>query len=494
MTGSSDMEHLPVFINLHDRDVLVIGGGPVAERKIRLLHRCAARVTVVAPALNAGLAGLRDDGAIRHIGVDFEAQHLSHNYRLVIAATDDRVLNCRIASQADAAGILCNAVDDNAASAFILPAIVDRSPVIVAIGTGGRSPVLARRLKSLLERTLPARIGQLAEQAGRWREIVKRRFPALPDRRRFWERFFDGPGAAAVLANRTSAAEEHLRRSLLGTVPHRQPAQGEAFIVGAGPGDPGLVTLRAQQLIAEADVIVHDRLVAPAILDFARKEADFIAVGKSAGHKTMDQFEINQLLIRLVRSGKRVCRLKGGDPFVFGRGGEEAQALAAAGQPYQIVPGVTAALGCAAFAGIPLTQRGVSRSVTLATASLDGQSSPDWHALAQPGQTLVLYMSVGVLETATAELLRHGLAAGTPAALVENGTTSDQRVVRSSLRSIAADARATGVCAPALLFVGESVGLSGKLQWFGGQSAATRFAATPRIPQYPNSAKLRALP
>jgi len=486
------MDHLPVFINLRDREVLVVGGGTVAERKIRLLLRCAARVTVVAPALNAGLAGLLAEGAIRHIASAFETRHLTGHYRLVIAASDDRVLNRRIASQADVAGILCNAVDDNAASAFILPAIVDRSPVIVAIGTGGRSPVLARRLKSLLERTLPARIGQLAEQAGRWRELVKRRFPALQDRRRFWEQFFDGPGAAAALANRSAAAEDHMRRSLLSPVPRRRPQQGEAFIVGAGPGDPGLVTLRAHQLIAEADVIVHDRLVAAAILDFARKEADFIAVGKSAGHTTMDQLEINQLLIRLVRSGKRVCRLKGGDPFVFGRGGEEAEALAAAGLRYQVVPGITAALGCAAFAGIPLTYRGVSRIVTLATASLDAQSSPDWRALAQPGQTLALYMSVGVLENAIAELLRNGLAASTPAALVENGTTSDQRVVQSCLESMAADARAAGIGTPALLFVGESVGISSKLQWFGGQSAASGFAKPHGIVQHPRNAMFRA--
>jgi uroporphyrin-III C-methyltransferase/precorrin-2 dehydrogenase/sirohydrochlorin ferrochelatase len=468
------MEQLPVFLNLRGRTVLVVGGGTIAERKVSLLRCSGAHVTINAPTLTASLLALRDNGTVTHIDGLFEERHL-HGQRLVIAATDNREMNRRIAQAADSAGVFCNAVDDYDASTFTLPAIVDRSPVVVAIGTSGNSPVLARRLKAMIERSLPARIGELAMQAGRWRELVSKRFPSLTTRRKFWERFFDGPAADALLTNNVNTAEKIFRRSLLAPFGELESTLGEAYIVGAGPGDPGLVTLRAQQLIAQADVVLYDRLVSPPILDFARKEAEMIAVGKSAGQAIMKQADINALLVKLVASGKRVCRLKGGDPLVFGRGGEEAEDLAAAGLRYQIVPGISAALGCAAYAGIPLTHRGISRSVTFATASLDGTSSADWPSLASSGQTLAIYMSVGVLEKVVRELTRHGLSPDTPAAMVANGTTSEQRVIHASLENIAQKCRASGISAPAMLFVGESVRLGVKLDWFGGESQAGRF-------------------
>lgn len=471
---NSRMEQLPVFLNLRGRPVLVVGGGTVAERKVGLLHRSGATLTVVAPTLTKALIALRDAGTVSHVDKPFDVRYL-RGQLLVIAATDDRVLNREIAGASAEAGILCNAVDDYEASGFTLPAIVDRSPVIVAIGTSGKSPVLARRLKALIERSLPARIGELAKQAGRWRALVSRRFPSLAMRRRFWERFFDGPAADAILVNRQDRAEKIFRRSLLAPAGEIEPMRGEAYIVGAGPGDPGLVTLRAQQLIGEADVVLYDRLVSQPILDFARKEAEMIPVGKSAGSAIMPQEDINALLIRLVSGGKRVCRLKGGDPLIFGRGGEEAEALAAAGLRYQIVPGISAALGCAAYAGIPLTHRGISRSVTFATASLNGASSPDWAALARPGQTLAIYMSVGILEKVCGELARHGLAPDTPAAMVANGTTGDQRVIHANLGELAGKSRAAGIKAPAMLFIGESVRLGKSLEWFGGDTKAGRF-------------------
>ena len=461
------MDHLPVFLHLKHSPCLVVGGGVVAERKVRLLMRAGAAVTVVSRDLTGELARLRDqDGIVQHEG-EF-ADRLLAGMRLVIAATDDEEVNRQVSRAAEEAGILCNVVDDGAASSFIVPAIVDRSPVIVAIGTGGNAPVLAQRLKSQIEAWLPARIGALATQAGRWRELVKKRFSTIRERRRFWQRFFDGPIAGHLLANRKQAAERALRLELIeNVIPHTRQV-GEAYIVGAGPGDPGLVTIRAQQLISHADVVVYDRLVSEKILDFARKDAKLVYVGKTANNVTITQTEINELIVADVRKGRRVCRLKGGDPFVFGRGGEEVQALADAGLPFQVVPGISAALGCAAYAGIPLTHRGISSSVTFATAKLDGDEAPDWSTLARAGQTLVLYMSVGSLAETTVQLIEHGLAAETPVAIVENGTTDQQRVLRGTLATIADDAIEAHINAPAVIIVGATARMGKELGWFTG--------------------------
>jgi uroporphyrin-III C-methyltransferase/precorrin-2 dehydrogenase/sirohydrochlorin ferrochelatase len=286
------------------------------------------------------------------------------------------------------------------------------------------------------------------------------------ERRRFWQRFFDGPIAEHLLANRKQEAERALRMELIANVVPHSAQVGEAYIVGAGPGDPGLVTIRAQQLISHADVVVYDRLVSEKILDFARKDAKLVYVGKTANNVTITQTEINELIVAYVRKGRRVCRLKGGDPFVFGRGGEEVQALADAGLPFQIVPGISAALGCAAYAGIPLTHRGISSSVTFATAKLDGDQMPDWSTLARPGQTLVLYMSVGSVAQIAKNLIEHGLVAKTPVAMVENGTTDRQRVLRGTLATIADDAVEAHVRAPAVIIVGATAGMGKELGWF----------------------------
>ena len=291
------------------------------------------------------------------------------------------------------------------------------------------------------------------------------------------------------MAGRRRDAENEFRRALLDDAAATDLDTGEAWIVGAGPGDPGLVTVRAQQLISTADVILYDRLVSSPVLDLARKEAELIPVGKQAGQALMGQDEINRTIVRLVRQGKRVCRLKGGDPLVFGRGGEEALAVAEAGLPFQIVPGISAALGCAAYAGIPLTHRGQSSGVTLATARLDGQAPPDWRALARPGQTLVLYMSVANAGMAARELMRHGLDPMTPAAMIENGTTREQRTVRAPLSQLARAAGDAQIRSPALLFVGETVALSERLEWFGGGSQAAAFDNLPQaVPAIARSA------
>lgn len=459
------MDHLPVFLQLKHLSCLVVGGGVVAERKVRLLIRAGAAVTVVGRDLTDELARLRDeDRIVQHAG-EFTDRLLS-GMRIVIAATDDQQVNRRIASVAEEAGILCNVVDDGAVSSFIVPAIIDRSPVVIAIGTGGNAPVLAQRLKSQIEAWLPARIGALALQAGRWRQLVKKRFSTLRERRRFWQSFFDGPIAEHLLANRRKEAERALRLKLIeNVVPYARPV-GEAYIVGAGPGDPGLVTIRGQQLISHADVVLYDRLVSEDILDFARKDAELVCVGKKAGTAAITQHEINELIVAHVQKGRRVCRLKGGDPFVFGRGGEEVQALADAGLPFQVVPGISAAIGCAAYAGIPLTHRGISSSVTFATAKLDGGRAPDWSTLARANQTLVLYMSVGSVAESVSQLIKHGLAARTPAAMVENGTTDQQRVVHGTLTTIAGDADHAAIRSPAVLIVGETAAMGEKLNWF----------------------------
>lgn len=463
------MDRLPIFLQLSGKSCLVVGGGTIASRKVRLVLRTGAKITVVAPDLTPELRKLCDSGSIAHAAGQYRPRLIRERW-LIVAATDDAALNRRVAADAEAAGRWCNVVDDNDASSFIFPAIVDRSPVIVAISTSGNAPVLARQLKTKIEAWLPARIGELALQAGHWRALVKKRFGSLRERRRFWQRFFDGPVAEHILANRQRDAERALRKELLGPVESIEKEYGEAWIVGAGPGDPGLVTLRAQQLISRADVVLYDRLVSSAVLDFARKEAELISVGKRAGAEDMSQTDINALLVQLVRQGKRVCRLKGGDPFVFGRGGEEALALADAGLPFQIVPGISAALGCAAYAGIPLTLRGVSGSVTLATARLDGGLSPDWPALLKAGQTLALYMGVGSLAEISKQLIKHDVSPQLPVAIIENGTTRQQRTLHTTVSALAEDAANAGIRAPAMLLFGEVVAIGERLQWFAGAS------------------------
>jgi uroporphyrin-III C-methyltransferase/precorrin-2 dehydrogenase/sirohydrochlorin ferrochelatase len=453
-----------------------VGGGEVAERKVRLLLKAGAAVTVLAPELTDELARLLAKNDIVHL-TGMISDHLISGMKIVIAASNDNDLNQRVSRAADDAGILCNVVDDGAASSFIVPAIVDRSPVVIAIGTSGNAPVLAQRLKSQIEAWLPARIGALAEQAGRWRELVKKRYSTIRERRRFWQGFFDGPIAEHLLANRKKEAERALRLELIDNVVPYTPQAGEAYIVGAGPGDPGLVTLRAQQLISRADVVIYDRLVSEKILDLARKDAELVYVGKTANHSTIKQEEINELIVAHVRRGERVCRLKGGDPFIFGRGGEEAQALADAGLTFQIVPGVSAALGCAAYAGIPLTHRGLSGSVTFATARLEDGQSPDWHTLVRPGQTLVLYMSAGTVADTVTQLIEHGMPCDTPVAMIENGTLEQQRVLRGTLESITDNAEQAQIGAPAIIIVGATVGLGEQLGWFGADSGFQEPAA-----------------
>jgi uroporphyrin-III C-methyltransferase/precorrin-2 dehydrogenase/sirohydrochlorin ferrochelatase len=458
------MQHLPLFADLTNRAVLVVGGGTVAERRVTLLLEAKAAVTVLAPELSAQLAELAGDGAITHAGRAYADESLEP-YWLVVAATDDRAVNAAVAESARAAKRFCNVVDDPALCTFIMPAIVDRAPVTIAIGSSGLSPVLARWIKGVIETLLPARLGALAELAGRWRARVRERVADATERRHFWERIVTGVVAEHAFAGRDADAERALEQALASWGSDDVARRGEAYLVGAGPGGIDLITIRGRQLLAAADVVLYDRLVSAELLQYARRDAELICVGKTPRRPSISQKQLNRLLVSLVQSGKRVCRLKGGDPFVFGRGGEELEALAEAGLKFQVVPGVSAAEGCAAYAGIPLTLRGVAQAVLLTTGhtSDDGAPAIGDH---QPGRTLALYMGVAQYGEIAAALLAKGYPQDTPVAVVESGTTERQRVIRTALRDLAAAQAALEIHPPALLIVGETTRYADRYSWF----------------------------
>ncbi|SFO91073.1 uroporphyrin-III C-methyltransferase / precorrin-2 dehydrogenase / sirohydrochlorin ferrochelatase [Ectopseudomonas composti] len=457
------MQFLPLFHKLQDRPVLVIGGGEVALRKARLLSDAGARLRVVAPEIRSELQALAGaDGMFQRGYASSDLQGVA----LVIAATDDVPLNAQISADAQALGIPVNVVDAPALCSVIFPAIVDRSPLIVAVSSGGDAPVLARLIRAKIETWIPATYGQLANLGKRFRERVKQLFPDVQQRRVFWEDVFQGQIAESVFAGKPEEAERLLEARVAGATPR---ALGEVYLVGAGPGDPDLLTFRALRLMQQADVVLYDRLVAPAIIELCRRDAERIYVGKRRADHAVPQEQINQLLIDLARQGKRVLRLKGGDPFIFGRGGEEIEQLAAEDIPFQVVPGITAASGCAAYAGIPLTHRDHAQSVRFVTGHLkDGSSDLPWKDLVAPGQTLVFYMGLVGLPGICEQLIAHGRSGATPAALVQQGTTQNQRVFTGTLETLPQLVAEHEVHAPTLVIVGEVVTLRDKLAWFEG--------------------------
>jgi uroporphyrin-III C-methyltransferase/precorrin-2 dehydrogenase/sirohydrochlorin ferrochelatase len=481
------MDYFPIFLRLAGEPVLVVGGGEVAARKIDLLLRSSAQVRVVAPELVTGLAKRAAAGEIVHLATEFLPEHLE-GVRLAIAATDKRAINAWVARQCERRNIPVNVVDDRELSRFIVPAIVDRSPVVVAVGSSGDAPVLTRRLRERLESFLPQRLGALARLAGKLRPTIKARIESAARRRRFWENFFDSALAGDVLAGREDATDPAISARVVDSFAQIASAPdntGEVALVGAGPGDPGLLTLRALRALQNADVILYDRLVSADVLDLARRDAERIYVGKAAGAAQMSQDEINALLVQLAQQGKRVCRLKGGDPFIFGRGGEELEALAAAGVRFEVVPGVTAAAGCAAYAGIPLTHRDHAQSlvfVTGHTKSEAGESDAlDWDQLTRPRQTVVFYMGLGHLEQILSRLRAHGAPESRAAAIVEHGTRAEQRVVTGTLADLARKAQQTGIQSPALLIVGEVTRLHETLRWFNAATAANPISKQVRL-------------
>ena len=461
------MDYLPIFIQLQGQPAVVVGGGRIALRKVDLLRKAGARVTVVAPQLTQELREWSARGEIQHIEAPFEPRHLDGAV-VTIAATQIREVNAEVSHAARARRVPVNVVDDPQLSTFIFPAIIDRSPVIVAVGSSGQSPVLARRVREQIEAVLPARLGALARFVGDRRKEVKQALPPQ-QRRPFWERIISGIVASRVLAGQESDAGTAFDAALASS--RRKPGTldpglrwddgvGEVYLIGAGPGDPDLLTLRAAQLLQQADVVLYDRLVSDAVLERARRDAERVYVGKEAGDHHLTQERIHELLVHYARKGLRVARLKGGDPFIFGRGGEEIEVLKAHGIPFVVVPGITAALGAAAVAGIPLTHRKLAQSVTFTTGHALDDTTLDWRALAHPHHTVVFYMGLTQLPRIVERLLEAGATQDHPAAIVERATLAEQRIVRGTLQNIVESARLAALSAPALLIVGEVAALA----------------------------------
>jgi len=466
------VDYLPLFAAVKDRPVLVIGGGEIAARKIAFLRRAGAHVQVVAQRLEPQLQQLADAQSIHWLATEFDESQLDAVF-LVIAATNDSALNRRVFDAANARHRLVNVVDDQPLCSFIFPSIVDRSPLLVAISSGGNAPVLARLLREKIEALLPGNLGRMAEVAGRWRTRIKAFRRTTDERRRFWETAFRGRFASLMAAGDEPAAEKALEAELA------KPGSsgGEIILVGAGPGDAGLLTLRGLQVIQQADVVFYDHLVSDAVLELVRRDAEKICVGKRAGSHAIAQHDTNRMLVDAAREGKTVVRLKGGDPFIFGRGGEELQAAAEAGIPFQVVPGVTAASGATAYAGIPLTHRDFAQSVTFVTGHYKADSAPfDWSQLAQSRQTLAIYMGTMKAAEISEQLIAHGRDETTPVAVISRGTRVDQHVATGTLEQLEELAKAAPM--PALLVVGEVVGLHRELAWFRHTTATEAFGAS----------------
>ncbi|GAA74105.1 uroporphyrin-III C-methyltransferase / precorrin-2 dehydrogenase / sirohydrochlorin ferrochelatase [Pseudoalteromonas sp. BSi20480] len=466
------MQYLPIFTKLDNKPVLVVGGGEVALRKCRAFLKARAAVTLVAPWFCDELKEHAQHNEVTLIDAYFDESHLDGKM-LVIAATDRDEVNNTVFELANARNVFVNVVDDQPKCTFIFPSIVDRNPITIAISSAGTAPVLARRLREKLETLIPQHIGPLATLVGGFRDKVKQRFKHFSDRRQFWEGVFDSSVVSKVQTGDTQGAEQQLEQML----DAKAEPEGEVYVVGAGPGDPELLTLKALQLMQQADVVVYDFLVSDEIMELVRRDADLICVGKRLGDHSVVQEDTNQMLVDLAKQGKKVCRIKGGDPFIYGRGGEEVQVLAANKVNYQIVPGITAAAGCSAYAGIPLTHRDHAQAIQFVTGHCkkDGQEL-DWQSLAKPNQTLAIYMGVIKSPHIQAELLKHGRKADTPVAVIENGTRKNQRVVTGQLGELANLIERNSIVSPALLIIGEVAALHSQLAWFGKNNQTSSYA------------------
>ncbi|OTG98247.1 uroporphyrinogen-III C-methyltransferase [Acinetobacter sp. ANC 4654] len=458
------MDIFPISLKLQQQPCLIVGGGHIAYRKAVLLAKAGAVIHVIAPEIESNLLELVESSQGQYVQAPFSLDIQLRNYRLVIAATNDKAVNIQVFEACEAEKILVNSVDDPPHCRFMVPAIIDRSPLVVSIATNGTSPVLSRQIRTQLEATIPHGMGKLADFSGQWRASVKAKIINPDERRIFWEDLYASPLKEQVFNDNIAEANRLIEQALL----EWKTPKGEVYLVGAGPGDPELLTLKALRLMQQADVIIYDRLVSPAILELCRRDADKIYVGKARSNHSVPQEGINALLVEYAAKGKRVCRLKGGDPFIFGRGGEEIQELFAAGVAFQVVPGITAASGCSAYAGIPLTHRDYAQSVRFLTGHLkEGSPELPWKELVYENQTLVLYMGLVGLEKICAQLIAHGQRPNMPVALISKGTTPEQKVVVGTLADIASKVSEYQIQAPTLTIIGEVVSLREQLQWQG---------------------------
>jgi uroporphyrin-III C-methyltransferase/precorrin-2 dehydrogenase/sirohydrochlorin ferrochelatase len=458
------MQYLPVCLQLQGTPVVLVGGGTVGTRKARLLLRAGANLTVVSPQINPEL----EQSLAQHGGIWQQSEYAEtdlHGKKLVIAATPRREVNQRVHDDAIALSLPVNVVDDPELCTFIFPAIIDRDPIIIAVSSSGQSPVLARLLRRKIEALVPAAYGRLARFAGRMHTLIKEQIPEEGPRRLFWEQTMESTVAEQVMSGREQAAEQQLRERLRDA---DSLYRGEVYLIGAGPGDPDLMTFKAARLLQRADVVLYDRLVAPKIVEMARKDAERVYVGKRRAEHALPQVEINQLLLDLALQGKRVARLKGGDPFVFGRGGEEIELLARHKVPFQVVPGITAGSGAACYAGIPLTHRDHAQSVRFVAGYLKNDSvDQNWSSFQSTTETLVFYMGLLGLPMICEQLQAHGRSPETPIALVERATLMEQRVLRGTLATMNEIVQREKPTAPTLIIVGDVVRLHEDLAWFG---------------------------
>ncbi len=454
--------------------VLVVGGGQVALRKITLLKQSQANIHLVSPKVDPKIIQLLS--ADDHIDERcFELTDLQDK-QWVIAATDNPDVNRQVSEGAKLLHCFVNVVDQPELGNFIFPAVLERPPLSIAVSSHGASPVLVRRLRAKLETLIPAGYGHLAALVGRYRKKVQSLLPNVSLRRKFWDSILDGPVSEMVFSGRIESAEENINQALAtlssqassDVVDNKHSGEiGEVFLIGAGPGDPDLLTFRALRLLQLADVVLYDRLVSSPILAMARRDAEMVYVGKKRADHAVPQEDINQILVNYALQGKRVCRLKGGDPFIFGRGGEEISLIAQHRIPFQIVPGITAASGCASYAGIPLTHRDHAQSVCFVTGHLkDGAIQLDWKSLVQPRQTLVIYMGLVRIQDTVDQLIQAGMSEDMPAAIIEKGTTPDQQVITARLKDFPNAVAKAAISAPTLIIIGDVVKCRDELNWF----------------------------
>ena len=456
------MDIFPISLKLQQQPCLIVGGGHIAYRKAVLLHKAGAVIHIIAPDIDANLLQLVEESQGQYIQALYPAQIQLNDYRLVIAATDDYAVNTQVFEDCEALKILVNSVDDPPHCRFMVPAIVDRSPLVISVASNGTSPVLSRQIRTQLETSIPHGMGKLAEFSGKWRAAVKAKISNPDERRVFWEDLYASPLKEQVFHDNLTEADSLIEQALA----EWKTPKGEVYLVGAGPGDPELLTLKALRLMQQADVVIYDRLVSPAIMELCRRDATKIYVGKARSNHAVPQEGINALLVEYASKGQRVCRLKGGDPFIFGRGGEEIQELFAAGVPFQVVPGITAASGCSAYAGIPLTHRDYAQSVRFLTGHLkEGSPELPWDELVYQNQTLVLYMGLVGLEKICEKLIEHGQRPDMPVALISKGTTPEQKVLVGTLADIASKVEENHIQAPTLTIIGDVVSLREQLQW-----------------------------